>query len=214
MASNDPFVILFNGPPKSGKDTIAKLLREYIDSQSEIPTHMLHFATPMRDMAMNLVGESGFQRYNEIKDLPQPMLKRAGIDDDGFDSIRQFMIGISEQFMKMRYGRDIWGRILLHRYAGNWWGKLPAIVLIPDLGFTSEFNVVASATTPRRVVIVQTHREGTSFAGDSRNYVEPSPYSGVHKVTLRNDSTPQDALEKLVAMFGVIGFCSQVFPVR
>lgn len=213
MAQVDPFVIMFNGPPRSGKDSIAQALRKWIDDRSVMPTHMLHFATPMRDIAMGLIGESGFARYNEIKDRPQPLLRKAELLEDGpsFDTIRDFMIALSETFVKPRYGSDFWGRMLTTQYARGWWGKLPAIVLIPDLGFHPEMYHVISSTQPRRVLIVQTYREGTDWSKDSRGYVS---HPGVHMLRLHNNGTIDDAVEKLVGMIGVIGFCSQVFPVR
>lgn len=204
-----PYVILFNGPPKNGKDTIAKITRTLLDSSISIPTHLMHFATPMRDMAMGAVGEKGFDRYNEIKDIDQPAFARApearfipdhtNIEPD-CDSIRQFMIALSEDFMKRRYGKDVWGRILRHVYA-PWWGKMPAVIIIPDLGFPEEYKYLLTQTLAERVMIVQVHRGEDDWKNDSREWVFPQTDSldtPIHPfINLDNNGTPDEAAFEL-----------------
>jgi hypothetical protein len=194
-----PYIVLFNGPPKNGKDTIAKILREMIDADCTIPSHLMHFATPMRDMAMTAVGEKGFDRYNEIKDVPQAVFARAtsspeesqslaDAEHEG-DSIREFMIALSEKFMKARYGKSIWGRLLRYVYA-PWWGRQPAIILIPDLGFSEEFEFLLTQTDPSRVLLVHVHRGRDDWRNDSRGWVY-HPEEG-NCVTVYNDRTPHE----------------------
>lgn len=201
-----PYVILFNGPPKNGKDTIAKITRTLLDSSISIPTHLMHFATPMRDTAMNVLGEKGFDRYNEIKDIPQAIFTRTSASYDEApleypeDTLREFMIAFSEDFMKRRYGKDIWGRILRHVYA-PWWGKVPAVIIIPDLGFPEEYKYLLTQTLAERVMIVQVHRGEDDWKNDSREWVFPQTDSldtPIHPfINLDNNGTPDEAAYEL-----------------
>ena len=179
--TNSPYVVAFNGPPRVGKDTIATELANLIDTYWDISVHTLSFATPMREAAMNLFGVQTYKEYNEKKDIPHPILGT---------TLRQFMISLSEKHMKPTMGKDIWGRIL-HSQASGWWGKLPAIVLLTDLGFEEESKYIESQVEPGHYWIAQLERLDTNWDGDSRGYVTPAqPHSWIGR--FNNDGPPSE----------------------
>lgn len=144
--------ILLNGPPKSGKTFLSKLISERLSLVGYHPAKE-SFAAPMKNYLASALGE----RYEDLaKDMPHPVLR-------GYTP-REFLIAESEQHMKVRYGTDIYGRLLYHRVM-----RLlpnPDYVVIDDCGFAEE----AEPLGEHEAILVKVIREGTSFENDSRSY--------------------------------------------
>lgn len=184
------YIVGFNGPPKSGKDTVANMLRFLMDQECEIPTHLDHLARPMRQMAMSLVGlnPEDFQLYNEVKDAPQALLRLAAKGDN--DSLRKLMIATSEDFIKPKYGQDFWGRKLIDDHKWIQQGY-PGVLIVPDIGFPAEVNAFDSMrdkVPALHTLIVQLDRPNVGWAGDSRVQCE-----GINTINVVNASEPIDA---------------------
>jgi len=81
-------------------------------------------------------------------------------------SVRQGLIGLAEDHCKEVYGSDIFAKWLVYRSLKHP-HKQPKFVIIDDGGFPDEIRAV-----PNRLVI-QVYREGKSFSGDSRGFVDP-----------------------------------------
>jgi len=158
------FVVMFSGPPKVGKDSVAQAVRTLIDNETDVPTLMDHFARPMREAAMNLAGydPKDFALYNSIKDTGLSVLNGG--------TIRELMIGLSENFMKARYGSDFWGRCVAN--ANQITREKPGVIFIPDLGFPDELRYIEHLVGPDQVVTVRLSRPKIDWANDSRRYVE------------------------------------------
>ena len=155
------FVIL-NGPPYSGKTTIARELSQYLHSR-HVSTVTDSFAAPMKHFIATALG----QQYSAMaKDAPRAEL--AGY------SVREFLIDLSENYIKPRYGEGVYGRWLYHR-AGRY-SPSPTFVICDDSGFEEEMNALG-----RNVILVRIERPGHDFTNDSRAYL-PNP-----KYTLMND---------------------------
>jgi hypothetical protein len=161
--STGPFIIGFNGPPRSGKDTVATALAALLDSEgiNILPVHKLALAATMRDGAAAILGMNLTDRqYAEIKDVPLELL--------GGKSFRRFMIDMSEVFVKGVYGRDFWSRLMYHRNK-SWWNGKPAILIVTDIGFSDEVQFFCEHS--RLYLNVRIDRPGCDFSLDSRNYV-------------------------------------------
>lgn len=163
-----PIVVGFNGPPKSGKDTIAKLLQLRLSSEASRFILIDHLARPMREMAMALLGLKGWDQYTDYKDVPNPLLTRKQDESIKLETMRELMIAISEEFIKPRYGRDFWARAMwpshkaYHDYPNF-------ILLVPDIGFKEEVLFLMNQADYRQVNL---YREDCDFSNDSRDYVE------------------------------------------
>lgn len=158
------YVIGLNGPPRSGKDTMADLLIRELDDKTTQPVIRIPLSMPMRQMTFGALGMSySVQTYERIKDQPIAALNGS--------TLRQFMIDVSEKFMKPTYGQRIWLRLLVEalplvRQSG------PGILIIPDIGFQHEIDFLSEYFGPHNVALIQMRREGHTFQGDSREYVE------------------------------------------
>lgn len=158
MSYHTHFIIL-NGPPGSGKSTIARELARKLAAPFT-PEHRVgivqdSFAAPMKHFIATALGE----RYNDmIKDRTYPELNGA--------TVREFLIDMAENFIRQRYGQDIFGRWLYHR-AMRWPARKPIYCIVDDGGFEPEVM-----TLPNHY-IVHVHRDGKTFEGDSRSYLRP-----------------------------------------
>lgn len=156
--------VILNGPPKSGKTAMSRELSTMFND-SGLKCVIESFAAPMKHFISTALGA----KYADMpKDSPVDIL--AGY------SVREFLIDLSEKYMKLRYGQDIYGRLLVHRVLRL--SPLPDIVLCDDAGFASEVEALGP-----NVVLIQVVRPEHDFKGDSRSYL-PDPH-----YTLHNDST-------------------------
>ena len=150
-------VIILNGPAGCGKDTLAMALVEMGFAKGAVS-----FKNPMFNIAMAALGLDAYREFLDGYDDRARKEKPEGFLN-GL-SRRQFMIAISEQFIKPVLGGDYFGKYL----AGN----LPygdEVFVVSDGGFASEVAPIIAAGHDVR--IVRLHREGYTFEGDSRGYL-------------------------------------------
>lgn len=156
------FVVAFNGPPESGKDTLAEMLAEVMDSEGvSLPIRMESLSMPLRLIAYQMVGwpMNGIdgEQYATFKKTWFPEFERTG---------REILIDVSERFLKPTYGITVMAKMLLSRNE-NFHG----ILLVRDNGFQIEVDPIADAVGPRNLFVVQVHRAGKDFSKDSREWV-------------------------------------------
>lgn len=176
-----PRLVLFNGPPRSGKDTASKILSELLGGP---PVYWLadHLCT-MVQRAHWL--DPHPKAYEGVKDVPMPALEGK--------TPRQARIAFAERYIKPTYGADFFAK-RLHE-------SMPSTVklkIIADLGFDEEMRLLEQH---HRCVIVQLRREGCDFSNDSRKYVEPGECGGACVMLDNNGSIEDlwDALRSVVA---------------
>ena len=173
-----PYVVFLNGPPGSGKDYAANVLTECPD----LTVEHWKFAQPLRDMLFALLeGDEG--QYDNIKSSVIRPYNVTG---------RQIMIDMSEYFMKPCYGKDIFGQIAQGRLAeyiqnndqlGN---EHPDIIVFSDCGFRDELLPVIKLIGEENCFLIRLHRDGHTYEGDSRSYVE---IGNIQSVDIRNTGT-------------------------
>ena len=162
MTTVAPYVIAFNGPPRSGKDTVGHALIDIIARESDMPIFHYELKSFMMETAMSLFGVDTREQYEQRKDVVDPYFGT---------SIRLWMIAFSEQFMKPNYGHEVWTRIVNQRHMAKRI-QVPHVVVVTDLGFPIEVEALAhEMTEPSRFALVQLERAGKDFTGDSRTYV-------------------------------------------
>ena len=156
-----PKIILFNGPPRSGKDTATKFaLREL----GAFGAHY-RFAAPLKDAAHALFGMSGIdtEHFDEMKDCPR--LSFFGMKP------RDVYIWLSEEVVKPKFGRDFFTKVAIKKL-----NEYPdQVVVISDCGFVEEVQGLAEAFGAENITMVFIQRDGTNFQNDSRSYLNDVP---------------------------------------
>lgn len=159
-------IILLNAPKGAGKDTVANAICERLEYPRKAS-----FKAPMFQIALAILGQENFSRFlNAYDDREQ---KEKGHDFLMGMTCRQFMIWISEEVIKPKFGEKYFGK-RLSDLAKN--GEHP--VIVSDCGFEQE--VIALIEGGHEVKLVRMHRQGFEFdETDSRNYVYlPACYYG------------------------------------
>lgn len=156
-------IILLNGPKESGKDTLARLVNERADYvHMEFKARLYEIGAkmaglPLGDYIWLCVDRSA-------KEAPTPLL--------GGKSPREHLIWVSEGVIKPLCGEGYFGLHLADKVAFeiDMFGEGAVVSdsgfleeLIPIVGLDESYHV--------NVHVVRLHKEGCSFAGDSRDYL-------------------------------------------
>ena len=173
-------VILLNGPPRCGKDTLAEAMWNFNPS-----VFQEKFAAPLKEHAPQLYGVSRHDWKNNYdtpaqKDMPQSVFLGK--------SARQIQIALSETFYKPLHGSDVFGRLLVSRVSRL--PKLsggPRIVVVSDSGFRDEAEAVVNHFGAEHTFLVRLYRTGSSYDGDSRGYIRLADM-GVREIEYSNQS--------------------------
>lgn len=147
-------IILLNGAPQSGKDTLAKYL------EKEVRAKHLKYAAKVREIAGIIHPKVNF--WDEtIKDIALECLS--------FQTPREILIKVG---MALRTGLDknVWVESLAEQIEAEYWGK--TIAVVSDCGFQNEVDVMIQRFGEQNVLLIQIYRNGYTFENDSRNYVD------------------------------------------
>lgn len=181
-------IIILNGPPGCGKDTIAAYLTGH-----RYAAVKASFKQPMFDIAFSMLGVYRYDEFidlyndREQKEKPQAILQGK--------SPRQFMIWISEEVMKPAFGEQYFGNRMVEQVHEMY---RDLAVVISDGGFHEEIKPLVKAG--HEVHICRLHREGFTFDGDSRNYIDLSGYHyRIHHYDFHlQDGKPELAVNEIV----------------
>jgi hypothetical protein len=155
--------IILNAPPGAGKDTIGNLLCKHA------PRYVVKrsFKEPMFKIAKAMLGDYRFSLFMQAYDDRERKEKAQSFLNG--KSPRQFMIWISEDVIKPQFGDQYFGMIMAEAIRDS---QVP--VIITDGGFPEEVKPLVSAGI--EVHICRLHRDGYTFDGDSRNYLNLDGY--------------------------------------
>lgn len=167
-------VIILNGAPRSGKDTLSRLMFE-----GNIFEKMVRgsFKRPLQDIAASVLGMSSedfLDQYEVIKDLPCP---------NGLPmTVRDLMIKISEEWIKPLGGKRYFGDLAYAKTleAAAFTQRYPlanipgTTVVFSDGGFGEEVFKFIECLGAHNVYIVRIHRDGFDFSMDSRRLLDSS----------------------------------------
>lgn len=185
-----PKYTFINGPKECGKGTLAKALAALTPYEAFVES----FAQPTRDALTVTFWPEEFlcgaldltESAHKRREMPYP---RSG---GAPNTIRDTMISFSEDWMKPRWGDEIFGALALKRCQEN--APFYKRFIFDDCGFTSEVAPIVRSEGPANCLIITLDRPGHSFAGDSRSYVT---IPEVRTVALLNDGTMEELLQKL-----------------
>lgn len=201
-------IILFNGPPRSGKDTAGEFLREY--SNEDSPIEIMKFANAVKNMTHGALGfgHGDPDLFEEVKDSP---------DVEGLMGAtpRQAYIQMSEGFMKPLLGEAVFGRLLVADIEASTFSN--DTIVVTDSGFMPEARVLVEEYGAANITLVQMHRPGYDFEGDSRGYIDLSEF-GILTETIRADTVMgihEQLREKFPDLLGPVEYTFGVdLPVR
>lgn len=200
-------IVLFNGPPRSGKDTCSLMLADILAFEMNKDNHNLSyvpmvfkFAQPLRDVlnAVFCVKEDFFRvlEEQELKDTP--------MDEFFGNSFRQMMIHVSENYLKPLLGSDCMGKLAVRRIQTETQEYLETdnpsfsgefICIFSDLGFPDELGELVQKYGEENITVVQLSKDGTDFSKDSRDYVVHS-----NLIFLQNNGSLEELKEKMSAV--------------
>lgn len=170
--------LLLNGPPGSGKDTVASHLIPYLKF-----TH-LKFAAPIKRMVAALL-QCDQRTLESIKDEPNRMLRYEDSAIRRDDTPRRVLIALSEELLKPRYGNSYFGNALWTEATRS----SSKLFVVSDCGFESEVGRLINSAGPSNCLLIRLHREGHNFTNDSRSYISPRE---VKTYDIHNTLTPHD----------------------
>ena len=168
-------VLILNGPPACGKDTISTLIHRHAvlnkAAFGELPMRInfkdhLFLVTALMFHVSHKKLISDNQNRRDLKDAPYFTHPK----DGRVMTLREGLIHVSEEVIKPVFGRDYFGK-----QAGKSASELLKhfnTVIFADGGFPDEFvgmtSLLADGT---EVHVVRLHRDGCSFEGDSRAFL-------------------------------------------
>ena len=175
-------IILFNGPPRSGKDTAAEIAFDNFKFQDDINVIKLKFADALKRCTHE---EHGLERYasdyfEETKEIPASEF--FGLTP------REAYIKMSEDCVKKGFGHRFWGNVLLNKIKMNIKESFFNIFLISDCGFIQEI-VPMTHDYRSEMLIIRIHRPGYTYENDSRSDIE---LPGVKLVKVGNLKTIEE----------------------
>lgn len=179
-------LVLFNGPPRSGKDTAADYLVETRNAYS------FKFSAPVKAAikATFDLHEEEVEYIESIKSEPTTIFN--GL------SYRQAQISFSEDWLKPTFGQEIFGRLAAQRLRkAIRQGPDQSLYVSSDSGFASEAYPVIKVFGPENVLLVRVFRDGCDFTGDSRSYLD---LKGVSTVTLTNCASLKEYRRSVVEL--------------
>jgi len=175
-------LIVLNGPPRCGKDTLANCLADVFDMSH------VKFAGILKHMTHRLYGVNDpddIEQFDYCKDAPFPVFY--GLTP------RQAYIGVSEIYIKPTHGIDFFGKRLLERI-----NQIPKKLFVArDGGLIEELIPVVEGLGGENVLVVMITRPGCNFDGDSRSYYPASVLLelGVEYEGLPNNKSLQEFLD-------------------
>ena len=159
-------IILINGPAGSGKDTVASNLLTALPAGT---AEIVKFAAPLKATAITLYCNGDSRKFYEF-DNDQEKKNKPSAQFLG-KSCRQVQIDLSESYMKPMHGQTVFGE-LLRNYIDTQSDKGVETFLVSDSGFRPEAEVLVDYFGPQNVLLIRLHREGHTYEGDSRNYID------------------------------------------
>lgn len=151
-------IFLLNAPPRAGKDTAAAHLVEYFGGE------LVKFAAPLKRGAAAIFC-GGDKALFDSYDTPEK--KDTKCEQFLGKSCREVQINISEKFMKLIHGTEVFGNLLAKEIENS----PQELFFISDSGFAPEAEVLAQKFGAENITLIRIHRDGYDYSGDSRSYI-------------------------------------------
>ena len=152
-------IILLNGPPSSGKDTAAMFMKKYLPGS-------------VREYKISTTLKSGLQTLLGLEQEDWNRMLAYGAKDEPQLPLditpREALIKLSEDYMKVLFGEDIFGHIAVRRLK-----RMVSAdhILITDIGFTYEVIPILEEFGSKKIRILKLSRPNCNYKKDSRSYL-------------------------------------------
>jgi hypothetical protein len=185
--SHPIIAIIFNAPPRCGKDTLGRLIPKYLSG----PVRHTAFKESLFDACFDrLLPEFqemtprdwwGSLAYDELKDDELAKL----VMEDGFEgTARECLIHTSEDIIKPMHGDTYFGEQAAAQMQ-------PGYNIFTDGGFGPELEAIIEKADD--VILIQISRDGYNFSSDSRDYINVDDYAVYHTQGDITGQTPQES---------------------
>ena len=192
---DDIMIVLVNGPPGSGKDTVGECIRRQFGSRVDKFAKFLKEATHRLYDVRGPDGAIAPHDYFESrKDRP--------CDEFNGSIPRQCYIGV-DRYLKDMHGIDILGKKLLDIISGyeHW-----RTSVVTDSGFVDEAMVLVRHYGVDNIAIIRLHRFDCCFTNDSRGYIS---IPGVRSFDVTNNSDLSGLAYKASVIANDIGVANE-----
>lgn len=149
-------IVIFNGPPGSGKDAAAGHVIDLMGFKH------LSFKDTLIDKTCEHFGVTRDWFMDGYEDRTK---KETPMDELKCLTKRKALIHVSEDLIKPVHGKDFFGKALADKI------NPVSDYAISDGGFVDELFPLINTVGREKVVIVQLFRDGCSFKNDSRRYI-------------------------------------------
>ena len=185
-------IILLNGPPRCGKDTIAESLDEYLNSVRGDEYQVYHekFSAPLK------------AGVRAIYDLDAHI---EATKDEADERIlgRTYRSAQISRFnhLSRTHGNTVLGQLFSTRISGR-----NGVFIVSDTGRFDEVFPAIKDFDADSCIVFRIHRDGTSFANDIRQYVTNTDIIGIKSFDVDNNGSIQAVtmtiIDKLTELWG------------
>lgn len=160
-------IVILNGPPNVGKDTLAYNLINF-DCEA-------WYKASFKEILYKQTAEHYHMILSEFMKLATDRtLKEVAVAELDFKSPRQAMIHVSETIVKRDHGSDFYGVAMIDQICSLMLSHNAENIIIADGGFDAEVKVLMEAF-PHQVWIVHMTSKDCDFSNDSRSYIKCYP---------------------------------------
>lgn len=190
-------IILLNGPPRCGKDTIAEALEAYFFKRDSnglffLDANIIHekFSQPLKD------------GVKAIYSLPASIEATKDESDERLlgATYRSAQISLFHHLSRM-HSNTVLGQLFSARV-----GKRNGVFIVSDAGRFDEIFPAIKEFDANDCVLFRIHRDGTSFANDIRQYVTNTDIIGIKSFDVDNngsiDAVVLTIIDTLVSLWG------------
>jgi len=177
-------MIMLNGPPRCGKDTIAGALDEYLNVVRGDEYQVIHekFSAPLKAGVRAIYGVP--PDIEETKDESDDRLLGA--------TYRGAQISLFHHLSRV-HGNTVLGQLFSARTL-----RRDGVFIVSDTGRFDEVFPAIKSFDADSCVVFRIHRDGTSFANDIRQYVTNTDIIGIKSFDVDNNGSVETVVLTII----------------
>jgi hypothetical protein len=190
-------LIVFNGPPRSGKDTATDITKKFLQRYM-IQATKFSVAEPIKDTVHKFYGLDKIYSKRALE-----LLKDKPLEELDFGTLRNEYINFAEVFVKPRHGIDFFGKLAVRRMQKF---TIDKYFIISDCGFDAELKPIVDYIGIDNTKIFKLIRKGRDFSKDSRGYIQDYPTIPIfNNGTMKEFTHSIETMVNLHFVRGVLG---------